>query len=517
MRLLTIKILSIVMLVLVAVVMLLLRLNRTGATSRADTLADTDLKTNMDHALVLPSFGVVNVMEEHHEALMYWFSAAASGAIKKQGNVLIHIDGHSDAAQPEYWRKMPLFRLPTNQREVKLMMERNDVFIHVAAATGLINRFIWVWPPYDAGGFLHETNAPYVSVRLKIGVMYRYGETDGDRYILERCVCAESDHFTIDNPCAWIDADVENDSEDYVFIPESRCMDMSLKGTVEIVSTDKAIELAKSGRWITASDSVIVDIDEDYYACEAVSAPLYDAGMSKAQIYHISFSVGKLMCVDNAHDEMLADKFFHDLLKITLTQHKLCGSGRAKDDRSCSDSLSMRNTIIDKLHNVLEKARHVMCLPNESTYFILGRLLDDLLYLDERQLEELITVGVCMNQSPRSTGFNRNDGMVLCQGYNGPNTTLIPYHNVDEKEIDHTTNHLKTILSQSFTPGVVTLIRSVRDGYTPRKHFHIIEPKILNVLKTTFPNHINDSSIHYDSELLGGKDGWYLRYKKIKS
>ncbi|XP_067670962.1 uncharacterized protein [Haliotis asinina] len=509
--------LSAILFLCVIMVVLLLWLNRKGGTLKVETLTDTKSKGNVDQALLLPAFGVVNVMEEHHEALMYWFSSAARGAIKKQGNILLHIDGHVDGGIPEFWKMLPLFRLPSSQKEVKLMMEANDVFISAAAATGLINRFIWVWPPYDVGGYLHDNNEAYVSVRLRAGIMYRVAESDENEYIEELCVCAESDYLTIDTPCAYVVEDFVTGEESHVPIPESECLDKTISGTVEFVSTEKAIELARSGTWIRASDSVILDIDEDFYACEAVSATLYNAGLNKDEINDISSTVQKLLCVDNAQDEMLADKFFHDLLKITLMHLKLCTSLRAKSDSLCSDSLSMRNAVIGKLYNVLQKTMSVMCLPSESTHFMLRRLTDKLLLLNERQLEELITVGVCMNQSPRTTSFNRNDGMKLCTGKNGPNSTFVVYHSVNEEEIDQTTNHLKTILSQPFTPGVVTLVRSVRDGYTPRKHFHLIESKILNVLKTIFPHPINEGNVHYDSELLGGKEGWYFRHTKIRS
>ncbi|XP_067673154.1 uncharacterized protein [Haliotis asinina] len=517
MKFLSVKTLGVFLFLCATVVMLLHRIKDKGGTLMMEMLEHTELKRNMDQSLLLPAFGVVNVMEEHHEALMYWFSAAASGAIKKQGNILLHIDGHSDAAFSEFWRKMPLFRLPSSQKEVKLMMEANDVFIPAAAATGLINRFIWVWPPYDAGGYLHDNNEPYVSVRLRAGIMYREGKSDEDEHIQELCACAESDNITMDTKCAWVVPDFETGEDSYVPIPESECLDKTLSGIVEFVSTKKAIELARSGNWIRASDSVILDIDEDFYACEAVSATLYNAGMSQDDINDISSIIQKLLCVDNAQDEMLADKFFHDMLMITLKHLKLCNSLRAKGDSSCSDSLSMRNAVIGKLYNELQKTMSVMCLPSESTHFMLRRLIDKLLLLNERQLEELITVGVCMNQSPRTTSFKRNDGMMLCKGKNGPNSTFVVYHSVNEEEIDQTTNHLKTILSQPFTPGVVTLVRSVRDGYTPRKHFHLIESKILNVLKTIFPHPINEGNVHYDSELLGGKEGWYFRHTKIRS
>ncbi|XP_046356493.2 uncharacterized protein LOC124135269 [Haliotis rufescens] len=506
------------LLLFVAVVLFLLRRSHTAVTATRQQVevkswAEEYEQAKTKDSLILPASGVVNVIEEHHEALMYWFSAASNGTIKKQGNTLLHIDGHNEAASPVHWRKMPLFQFPKRQEELNQMMEKSNAFVHVAAVTGLINRFIWVWPPYDSGGYQHENSEPYVSLRLKVGVMFQPRDR---RDVLVHCACAESDQLKMEKTCVWIDAHRDG-SEEYFEIPESTCVDMSLSGTVEFVSTGKAIELAKSGTWITANDSIILDIDEDYYGSEAASSPLYESGMSKTQIKEISSSVGMLLCVGNAHDEMMADKFFHDLLKIILKHIKPCDNNAAEGNSICSDHLAMTNAVIGNIYDILEKARHVMCMPTQSTQYMLNRLLNDLLYLNERQLEELTTVGVCMNQSPRSTFFNLNDGVVLCQGYNAPRTTLIQYQSVDKEAIDQTTNHLQTILSHSFPPGVVTLARSVRDGFTPRKHAHTIEYKVINVLKTVFPNSIDDSSIHYDSQLLGGKDGWYFRHKTIKA
>ncbi|XP_067660735.1 UPF0489 protein C5orf22 homolog [Haliotis asinina] len=464
-----------------------------------------------DDPLILREAGVVNVMEEHHEALMYWFSAAASGAIKQKGNVLLHIDGHSDSSYPVSWKNAPLFRLPSSQMDMRKMMERNDVFIQMAAATGLINRFIWVWPFYDAGGFLHSNDEPYLSMHLRVGVMYRHGKKHEDSHVLERCVCVKSDQWQIDK-CVWINDDGDDETDEFYDIPESKCMDKVLCITVEIVSIPKAIELAKTGTWITAKDSVILDIDEDFYACESAAIPLYDAKMTSTQIGAISTNVADLLCAGSALEEMMADKFFHDLLQILLNHLRQCQSSSESD--TCTDTQVLKSAVISQVTNKLDQVKHVMCLPSETTHFLLDHLLDDLLPLTEHQIKELITIGVCMPQSPRTSDFNRNYGMVVCRGYVGPNSTMIPFHSVDELGIDQTTNQLRSILNQPFTPGVVTVVRSARDGYTPRKQVHIIESRVLNALKSAFPNRITNTSVHYDHELLGGKDGWYLRYRK---
>ncbi|XP_067664749.1 uncharacterized protein [Haliotis asinina] len=472
------------------------------------TWVERNQTPNTEDSLILPKSGVVNVIEEHHEALMYWFSAAAKGTIKKQGNTLLHIDAHSEAANPQNWRKLPLFQLPQNRMELHQMMEKSNAFVHMTAATGLINRFIWVWPAYDSG--MYE---PYVSVRLRAGVMYRH--INGGRDELVLCACAESVQLKIHNMCVWIDTH-RDDRGEYFEIQEVACLDMSLSGTVEFVSTVNAMELANSGTWISAGDSVILDIDEDYYAREDASTQLYDVGMSDNQIYDISSCVAKLMCVDNAHDELMADKFFRDLLMITLGHTTSCNDDASEVNIKCPSHLAMKSSIIGNLNDILEKAKPFLCMPKESTQVLLDHLIGHLVYLSERQLEELSAVGVCMNQSPRSPSFIRNIGMVVCTGnkMGTHNSRIQEIPNFDEEKIDQTTKQLQTILSQPFSPGVVTLVRSARDGFTPRKHVHTIEAKVINVLKTVFPNRLGNSTIHYDSELLGGKNGWYFRHKR---
>ncbi|XP_046547884.1 uncharacterized protein LOC124257788 [Haliotis rubra] len=207
--------------------------------------------------------------------------------------------------------------------------------------------------------------------------------------------------------------------------------------------------------------------------------------MTSTQIGDISENVATLLCAGNAREEMMADKFFHDLLQILLNELKQCQPDSESD--VCTETQVMKSAILRKVTDKLEQAKHVMCLPSETTHFLLGHLLDDLLVLTEHQIKELITIGVCMQQSPRTFEFNRNYGVMVCRGYVGPNSTMIPFHSVDMHGIDQTTNQLRTILTQPFTPGVVTVVRSARDGYTPRKQVHIIESKVLDALKSAFP------------------------------
>ncbi|XP_046365074.2 uncharacterized protein LOC124141181 [Haliotis rufescens] len=470
---------------------ILSRLSRHGT----GTLASGNSKTGRTVG------ALVHVIEEHHEALVYWFAAVENGALPKQGNILFHIDGHSDGADPFDRHRNPVYRMPRNGNELRLMMEKNDVFIQAAAGTGLINRFIWVWPPYC------EQEKPYVSMNLEAGLMYT---EDGE---LVACYCMQSKYIPVQHPCYWIKrAEHVDEDETYFPIDRNSCHDMTLGGIVEVVSTDKAIELAKSGSWIKASDSVILDIDEDYYACEAVSAPLYDAGMNEEAIEDLSYYIGKVLCTDNAKDEMEADRYFQKLLKAVQETQERCRSGRLGEE-TCVSKHALTEAVLDLLPD-MTTTRDFMCFPKESTLVMFVNLVEHLSRCSNTQLQHIGTIGVCMYTSPRSSSFNRNDGMILCKGCNGPNSTHVIYHSTDEAEIKASTRHIKAVLTQPFIPRVVTVCRSVRDGYTPRKEFPLIELGLLDALKAVYPDDVRSDTVHYDSELLGGREGWYFRYHR---
>ena len=50
----------------------------------------------------------------------------------------LHIDAHSDMAPPEMVEDYPVFRWPKDNRDVKAMMQSNDVFIQVNIITDII-------------------------------------------------------------------------------------------------------------------------------------------------------------------------------------------------------------------------------------------------------------------------------------------------------------------------------------------------------------------------------------------
>jgi hypothetical protein len=132
------------------------------------------------------------------------------------------------------------------------------------------------------------------------------------------------------------------------------------------------------------------------------------------------------------------------------------------------------------------------------------------------KLKAYMDVGVCLNTSPATFGFIEEEdiGIILCHGVNTPNNTVNFLHVPSEREVTHRQHILKDVLHQINAiskPKLVTLARSVRDGFTPRNLSGVMERNILQALAPT--NMDSMYNVIYDKNLLGGIAGWSSRYK----
>ena len=99
-----------------------------------------------------------------------------------------------------------------------------------------------------------------------------------------------------------------------------------------------------------------------------------------------------------------------------------------------------------------------------------------------------------------------------CKGI--PNNEGTAYHMPNRAEEWDRANRLRSILSYIFTkyevPGITTVCRSVRDGYTPLSYFSSIEKHIIDALRYASA-HNDDLNFHYDDKLLFGSSGWITK------
>ncbi|XP_041364821.1 UPF0489 protein C5orf22 homolog [Gigantopelta aegis] len=452
----------------------------------------------------------VYIVEEHHEVVKYWFDAVRQGYIPKRGNVLIHIDGHSDGGTPEQWHTGPLFRFPVTHHDITTMMQQNDVFIVAAALAGLIDRYIWVWPAWNTHSNEGQSDKEYAAFRVRYGSLYHKDNATGEP-VLQLCACATSSEYKLDNYCFMNNA--SDDSEE-IPIRESECH-MKYTGLVEMVSETKAISLISSGTWITAKDSVLLDVDEDFYGVEAAITPLVDAGVNKETIDTVAHWVKRLVCASDVRQERQTDSFFNYLVQTIIDFRIVCSINEKADDSVCNSPenlVSAVSTLQPKFLDNIRERNLVQHLCDNESEDALKELITELCKLNTDQLKAFAEVGICLYESPKTTDFDSERSMRVCYGYNTPNETVVMFHIPSFLEIKQRTEKLRDILTQKqFVPGAVTICRSTRDGYTPRKLFSKIESDIKRVLRDAFPR-IREDSFYYDEDLLGGPVGWHGRH-----
>nr|KAG5707701.1 hypothetical protein BaRGS_003276 [Batillaria attramentaria] len=302
-----------------------------------------------------------------------------------------------------------------------------------------------------------------------------------------------------------------------VFLPATDCQ-ISHSGVVEVVTESKAMELMRPGRgeaerrpWLSEADSVLLDIDEDYYGCEAAIRPLLETGLTEQMVGVVSDYVSRLFCPINSEQESRADAFFNSLVHSVLENVLVCGRNftclrnlRARSEKLAT--MAVGELLTRGLFSFTCSSRK----PTQAGS--LASLIRILSQMTVGQLRALARVGICVRESVRTFNFRPHYGMVVCRGFNTPSSTAVIFHTPDDEEITLRSENLRALLrSAPFTPGLVTVARSVRDGYTPRQHFRRIENDIVSILNDTFVERTK-GSVMYDPGLLGGRPGWPDRH-----
>ncbi|XP_050416697.1 uncharacterized protein LOC130010276 [Patella vulgata] len=445
----------------------------------------------------------VYIVEEHHEVLPYWFGAAKRGLISKRGNTLVHIDAHPDSALSEHQDWIPPFRFPESEMEIFKMMQENDGFIMSSVISGLFKRWIFIWSSWDTDMF--QEIGHYLKVVVELG---RFTDAPPNSSF-PFCRCIKTGMFKRNKECVHVSG---YRGMNETAIEPSQC-DIKFTYTMEELTEKEALERIEKGGWLSKDENIVLDIDEDFYGCEAAVQPLYDVEIFEEELNKIKEPLHYLFCPRNAIDERSFDKIFHFITSLV-----------AKFTPSTKNEKQLRAErlqFIDKVsEEFLQNVKTMgveggMCSKIDITRTgYLRLLLLKLLKLSEKQIKALSEIGLCLVMTPNSVLYNPLYGMRTCDGYNRPGESMVFFHTPTIEEINQRTKDLKQIFSGIPDPKIVTICRSMRDGYTPRKFFHKIESDVLESLEQGY-SRIHRDGIHYDSQLLGGRNGWPDRHKPL--
>ncbi|XP_061191110.1 uncharacterized protein LOC133199313 [Saccostrea echinata] len=426
----------------------------------------------------------VHIVEEHHEVLPYWFRAADHGRISK-GVTLVHIDGHSDMASNFYLDGYPFFKWPKNPQNINIMMQRNDGFITAAAMAGLIGNVVWIWPKWDQVNH----NDSKTSGTLQFGwTITRQSKVGTDKAF---CMCL-TESIQQQKSCMFTSAD-ETDME--VLMEEDACI---IKRSIHY--TEMREDLAREYLQSTheSFDNMILDIDEDFFGCEYASQPLYDLSVDLNALDTYLF---QLFCPLHQTGEAVLDRYLAEV--IDFVKRTKCISENKPEN---CDGKTISNT---KQFFLRKRSiwRPYICktTKKERSSFIDG-IIEELFKLNLKQLHAVQKVGFCLSTTRKTYQPISPSLFSICKGANSPNETAVTEHRTNPIEVSTRGQLLSSILNvfKESPPKIITVCRSVRDGYTPRQHFVQIENIILNSIRKNY----RKAFIHYDKGLLGGKNGF---------
>ncbi|CAH1803104.1 unnamed protein product [Owenia fusiformis] len=361
---------------------------------------------------------------------------------------------------------------------------------------GLLDGVIWVWPQWDAVN--HDT--VYRQWIVELGTT----EVKIDGYLTKVfCICHLEGNDT-EFDCRYLN---EEDANDVGYmgtkIDKDKCKRPTKRGIFEELQEDNALEKLKGGHWFKDNENIILDIDEDYFGCESGTDSLINAKIPWKLVEEINKLLNELICIKITEHEKLADR----LLYNHINSFKSLCSRTGKCD--LTKALKLLEDEVAKL------PRQILCHGRNKQMVkqICLMINNKIARLSKTQMNTLQETGFCAQTTVKSfTHLLENEnGFKVCHGVNAPNQSVVIFHSPTIEETNTRITLLGDLLGDKHLPKpkLVTLCRSMRDGYTPKSQYHKIEKGIID---SVINSHKNSFAVYYDKDLLGGQKGWPGRH-----
>jgi len=369
---------------------------------------------------------------------------------------------------------------------------------------GLVSRVVWIWPRWDADRA--SKSAGYELQTVELG-WFSADEAHGG---FCRCDVVPLDRGTGMSlrRCAYNNetADDDNDDEESALSPE-RCH-VRATYTQESVRADRVLErlTASSPRWLETDDvgGVIVDVDEDFFGVESPADRLRGAWRA---VRRVDAALSLLLCPRTGADEAAADRLSRRLVRAVLCRRGVGGCRPSALDATAPTSAFVRRPALF-CRTTAAGVRAAWA----TAAAVLARTRP-------AHLRRILAVGFCLSAAPRTHRFGRDrhrGDLAVCAGANDPNSTLVYRHTPSDVELDVQLARFERLVAALLRRAtaaagarrrlLVTVSRSVRDGYTPRSLAGRIEDGVLTALRRQ--RRAGAMTVVYDSDLLGGRDGW---------
>ncbi|XP_062581244.1 uncharacterized protein LOC134243043 [Saccostrea cucullata] len=434
----------------------------------------------------------ITIVDERQKVLFYWIKAAAEGLIPKRDITLIRFDKHSSLAAPFLLEGFPLNEIPTLEM-IKYLLQSNDQYVMAAVLTGLIREVIWIWPKWD-----HRSHFDKYSLSL---IQAGLTNVKDNKNKQEICMCI-FDSDSGENTC--FHNSVSDMVSGVVNIDYTNC---AVEHTIKYVeiSEELAAEYFKrkydGGK---SSEETILDIDVDYLNFMDANTILFQANVSRLELEDLDSHLSRLFCPKDGKEETVLDKLITEFIHFVML-HK-------------NRNNSVLNTRYTKLYEYGMKYFRVhdnkwfpltCSVTARQKNLFLKRFVRQIVTLPSSHLDVIKETGFCLSTVRQSVKELPEKRFTLCASdSNQSNSEGLDY---DPETIrERLQNFTDTLHYISKSPvKLVTVCRSVRDGYTHSASESYLERLVLNTLQKKLSN----TKIHYDQNLLGGKLGFRTNKK----
>lgn len=114
-------------------------------------------------------------------------------------------------------------------------------------------------------------------------------------------------------------------------------------------------------------------------------------------------------------------------------------------------------------------------------------------------------LGFCLETTPNTARISvdgEKNSIQVCHGLNLPDSKNSPFYTPSEQEVKKAATKLASILRHAHDVTLVTLARSNRDGYVPRKIQPFIEQELIEAVRDMLQHKNTGMKVNYDSNLM---------------
>jgi len=287
--------------------------------------------------------------------------------------------------------------------------------------------------------------------------------------------------------------------------------DCEIESEIEVV-TMGIDRVLKDGFGVPKGSPIILDIDEDYFAVDSPFMSIMEAGIHKRDLAKAQKILKKVFCAkppNTAKHEQAIDTFLRAVTKIAHdNQVEEDGIKKGVED-FIRQHQKLHATVLSSLCKPTQEGKGRKLVLNTAVKFALFLAK----HASSEGIQKILEYGFCLDteEFPRK----RYDVWV-CIGssdWDDVSSNRIRLHHPKNSEVTSALTKLRSVVVGKIEspPVLITVCRSLRDGYVIRAHWGLIEGGVMEMSKALAIRHGQALNVTYDHDCYWGPGSFVSR------